>query len=191
MNSKKWKDHLLSSGVPLEHSVVEILKGHQLVPPREHKYERTDETGIRKLFSIDVHASKIFLATNLWLELFIECKYRHNGTAWVFAPDSYDWFFGRSFRDAFMVLDDFSFDTLDKDMPNKFASKYPLCSKGIEILKDGANPKSIEQSVQQLRFGSASKVADCIENQVMGLLGEKAPIFVLVPIIAQRLSCGG
>ena len=63
--------------MPLEYSVIQTLEKLGIRVPREYKYERINETGVPTLFSIDVHATEIDALRNLWLELFIECKYRH------------------------------------------------------------------------------------------------------------------
>jgi hypothetical protein len=46
MTSKTWKDHLLSSGVPLEHTVAKALRSLGLMDVSEYKYVRSDEAGI-------------------------------------------------------------------------------------------------------------------------------------------------
>lgn|SRR3989338_624949 len=184
MSKKSWKDYLLSSGMPLEYSVIQTLEKLGIRVPREYKYERINETGVPTLFSIDVHATEIDALRNLWLELFIECKYRHEGTRWVFTPEEYHEFFRPTFRDTFVIIDALETNRqVDVDLLNQFSGRYLLCGKGVELLAQDANPKSIEQCVQQLRFGLVDKVIDCIIHQADGLLGRPTPVFVLVPII--------
>lgn len=183
MSKKTWKDHLLSSGVPLEHSVIRILERLE-VRPCEYKYERINTEGLATIFSVDVYASDVDAKRNSWLELFVECKYRHDGTYWVFTPSSYNSFFGPTFRDVFVLLD--AFDTerqIDTHLLNSFAEHYPLSSKAIELLPDGSNPKTIKQAINQLRYAVINKTLDGIVHQVEELLGSPTPIFVLVPIV--------
>src|SRR5437879_2998035 len=77
MSQKTWKDHLLSSGLPLEQSVIGVLQTLGVNRPREYRYERLNEQGILTEFSIDVFASRMYEHA-LVLELLIECKYRHD-----------------------------------------------------------------------------------------------------------------
>jgi hypothetical protein len=184
MAQKNWKDHLLSSGLPLEYSVSRIIEELVNWQPGEFKYERKDPEGIAKVFSVDVHSSHIDTERNFWLEALVECKYRHDGTRWIFTPREYDPLFGRDFNDLFVTLDQCCTDReLNKDFVNKFRSRYPLCGKGIELLPGDANPKTIEQAVQQLRYAVIAKSLNAIVHQVDNLLGTPPPLFVIVPII--------
>lgn len=89
MSERIWKDHLLSSGTPLEYSVLRALADLGVIDPTEHRYQRVNEHGITTEFSIDVLDRDIDTVRNLWLEMFIECKYRHDSTRWVFTPVDY------------------------------------------------------------------------------------------------------
>src|SRR3990172_413536 len=147
MTKRTWKDHLLSSGLPLEQSVIQSLRKLDILDPREYKYERINEAGIPTLFSVDIHATRM---GPVWLELFIECKYRHDGTRWVFTPDEFNFGRDEAFQDMFILLDTFAGGySVDRNLINRQFKKDDLCRKGIEILRDDANPKSIEQSIQQ------------------------------------------
>ena len=157
MTDKKiWKDHFLSSGVPLEFSIINKLKNFDLIAPKEYKYMRTNESGVLSQFSVDIHTTHIDVSRNLWLEVFLECKYRHDGTKWVFTPTEQDIIMPR-YEDLAVTLD--QYDTkrkLNTHAIASFSNEYSLCGKGIEILKDSSNPKSIEQAVQQLQYSIAS-----------------------------------
>jgi hypothetical protein len=180
-SKKNWKDHLLSSGVPLEYSVGRVFEKLGMWQPKEFRYERRDADGILKVFSVDVHTTD---KDNFWVDSLVECKYRHDGTKWVFTPMEYEYFFGPNFCDLFVTLDQCCIDRkVNLEVLGKAGDRYPLCGKAIEILPDGANPKSIEQAVQQLRYAVVAKVASSIEHQVDELLGKPTPIFVIVPII--------
>ena len=187
MSEKSWKDHLLSSGVPLEHTVEQVLKRIGFLNPREHKYVRADELGVPTVFSVDVHAERIRHDRDLWLELLIECKYRHPGKRWVFAPESYEEIWGPAFQDAFVFLDQTSVPRqFATGVLDKFAENYPLCKRGVELLQDGKqNEKSIRQAVEQVRFGVVDRVAEALKFQI-GNRQRNAPanpLYVIVPII--------
>lgn len=184
MSKKGWKDHLLSSGLPLEYSVIRIFEELGIRDPAEYSYERKSAEGVTQVFSVDVHSVHIDTPRNLWVETLVECKYRHDGTKWVFVPQDYGEFFGPAFADLFVTLDQCCPERrLDRSILSKFEEKYSLCGKGIELLPEDGNPKSIEQAVQQLRYAVVAKAMDDIEHQVGRLLGPRTPIFVIVPII--------
>ena len=179
--SKNWKDHLLSSGLPLEQSVIGVLQTLGIDRPREFRYERVNEQGVLTGFSIDVFASQMYDHC-LVLELLIECKHRHDGVRWVFIPDDFAEYWGPSFEDAFVILDNLCGPTVDRDALNRHEGIYQLCYKGTEILEKDANPKSIEQCIQQLRYAVLENSIDTLRTQV----DEDYPLdhaFVQVPII--------
>jgi hypothetical protein len=183
---KSWKDLLLSSGVPLEHSVEQVLRRLEFHNPREHKYVRADETGAPTVFSVDVRAPRIYADRGLWLDLLIECKYRHPGTRWVFAPQEYDDFlFGPFLRDSFIFLDQTDISRqFEAGVFDKFSDKYPLCKRGIELLPKESNPKTIKQAVEQLRYGVVDRIAEALAYQLStGERDTRNPLFLLVPII--------
>jgi hypothetical protein len=180
-NQKKtWKDHLLSSGLPLEQSVANTLESLGIMDPREYKYERTNENGIPTVFSVDLRASVV---GNLWIDFFIECKYRHDNTKWIFTPNEYTIWRDNSFSDAFIRLDSLTRSKINHSYINKFSEGYPLCGKGVELINNDANPKSIEQAIQQLKYALVEETADMLIHQTDDLLGTKPPVFVAVPII--------
>lgn len=184
MTEKDWKHVLLSSGLPLEYSVNRVFQELGAWRPREFKYERKDDSGAQRIFSVDIHASKIDSVRNIWLETLVECKYRHQGTKWVFSPLEYETMFGPDFDDLFVTLDQCCKDRkFNTGFLASFRHFYPLCGKGMELLPADRNPKSIEQAVQQLRYAVVAKAIDCIQLQVNGLLGERTPLFVTVPVI--------
>jgi hypothetical protein len=185
MSRKTWKDHLLASGVPLEHSVARIFEELGLRHPKEFRYERKNEVGIPQVFSVDIHSAHIDKERNFWLETLVECKYRHDGTKWVFTPRDYEASFGPKFAQLFVTLDQCCPDrVLDREAYTKFEDKYPLCEKGIELLPEDANPKTIEQAVRQLRYAVVANTVSAFSAQRSGALNNPGvPIFVIVPIV--------
>lgn len=181
--AKSWKEVFLSSGIPLEYSVSRVLEELEGWGPSEFRYEREDANGITRVFSVDVHSSHIDTQRNVWLETLVECKYRHDGTRWVFTPRQYE-LMSEDFGDLFVTLDHCCPERkLNRAHVSGFRGEYALCGKGIELLPGEANPKTIEQAVQQLRHAVVAKASDAIVHQVDGLLGQPTPLFVIVPII--------
>jgi hypothetical protein len=184
---KTWKDHLLSSGVPLEYSVIRIFEELGIRDPGEYRYERKMADGLAQVFSVDVYAKKTDIQRMLYVECLVECKYRHDGTNWVFLPREYGELFrnGPNFADLFVTMDQCCINRkFDRSALEKFEDTYPLCARGIELLPEDANPKSIEQAVQQLRYAVVAKAIDAIEWQIFWGDGEgPEPIYVIIPII--------
>ena len=188
MSKKTWKDHLLSSGLPLEYSVIRIFEELGIRNPGEFRYERKTPDGLSQVFSVDVHAVKSDRDRDLHLECLVECKYRHDGTNWVFIPRQYGEVFlsGPSFADLFVTLDQCCIERkFDRSVLEKFEETYPLCVRGVELLPDDANPKTIEQAVQQLRYAVVAKAIDAIESQLflLDVATGVTPMYVIVPII--------
>ncbi len=181
---KTWKDHLLSSGVPLEYSVARIFEDLGMQGSEEFRYERKNEAGISQVFSVDIGSTQIDLDRNFWFETLVECKYRHDGTRWVFTPSDYVDLRGPEFAELFVKLDIFCADRkFDSEAFNKFEGKYPLCEKGIELLPDKDNPKGIEQAIFQLRYAVVAKAISSLVHQKGGGLGRRDPLFLIVPIV--------
>jgi hypothetical protein len=180
--AKSWKDLLLSTGLPLEHDVKRYLELHGCIASHEYTYLKRDEQGYEKQFSYDIDAA--YIRNENFLELMVECKYRHPTVNWVFTPDTFegpDEVYPNAFLHPFDHFVSTSFPFAG-DFPRSLA---PCCSKGVELTSDGANDKAITQALSQLAFGFAPKLASAIEHQVLRLLGSNSNmIFFHVPIIA-------
>jgi hypothetical protein len=177
--AKSWKDALLATGLPLEHDVKKYLESRGCVARYEYSYLKHDEQRVEKQFSYDLDAA--YIRSPHFVDLMVECKYRHASVSWVFTPDQYG---GPDevYPNAFLHPQD---HFLDRKFP--FPSEFPrhlapCCSKGIELTSEGANPKAIAQALSQLAFGMAPQVMEAIETQVFRHLpGDH--IFYHVPII--------
>jgi hypothetical protein len=170
--------------MPLEYSVARMFQQFVNWQPGEFQYERKDAEGVPRIFSVDVHSSHIDSKRNFWLEALVECKYRYEGTRWIFTPRDYEPLLGHDFGDLYVTLDQCCPDRqLNRSLLAEFRDNYPLCGKGIEILPTESNPKTIEQAVQQLRYAVVAKAIDAIVHQLDELLGKPTPLLVVVPII--------
>lgn len=180
---KDWKDFLLSSGLPLEYAVRRALAGEHLGEPAEFSYFRTNETGQTAEFSVDLHSLLIEPKEyKYFAEFFIECKYRYDTVRWVFTPDSANQL-RYGLGGVFQWIDSDSEWQVNFGSLDSARSPYGLCGKGIELLPDGPNPKSIRQAVDQLRYAFASFAADALMHQVQHLLGRQSPLFAYLPVI--------
>jgi hypothetical protein len=182
-NNNKWKDLFLSSGIPLEYLIRDTLKEFDFDVPSEYHYFRRNEYGQELLFSIDIHATKLIEPQNLYLEFFIECKYRHDSVKWIFTPEHYE-LLGPKFRDLFITLDQLNRKLkIEGNQINKFSSNYALCGKGIEVQTKSTNPEGIRKGISQLKHGLAHEIIDCLRHQLYKWLGNEENCFVLIPIL--------
>src|ERR1700746_376127 len=81
------------------------LRGARVAAPQRVSIRTKNEAGIPQVFSVDIHSAHIDKERNFWLETLVECKYRHDGTKWVFTPFSYEAPFGAEFAQVFITLD--------------------------------------------------------------------------------------
>lgn len=182
----KWKDHLLKSGLPLEYEVKQLLDKKGCVSTMEYSYLRQNQQNSSVEFSYDIDSS--YIKRGYFLDLMIECKYRHESTKWFFLPEEYggmDEIEPTSFlnpNDHFTEKNKFPFKSSIPEFPLTLG---PLCSKGVELTSDGQNPKTISQSIAQLSFAMGDKIFSGMRHQVDPVLkthfGET--IFCNVPII--------
>lgn len=182
--SAKWKSYLLKSSLPLEYSVTKALLEIGFSRPREFRYDRPNELGTTKTFSIDLRGTLNLNSDRVRLEAFIECKYRDPTTDWIFLPESFAHKDSVDFVDTFVVLDQLNEAWLvDRELVNSFSGKYFACGKGIEITTGGANPKSITQAIHQLKYSMIQSVKEAMIDQLDDFLGNTKLIHVLVPIV--------
>ena len=183
VSKKSWKDALLSSGVPLEYSVAQILNAFEVGPQREYQYIRPNENGIPTQFSIDQHAY-LLPTMDHHLELFVECKYRRQGTQWIFAPQPFGFDDESSFEQVFVNLDALSdVGRIDDSAIGRFSDMYQCATKGIEIHDSQAKPQSIERAITQLKYAVSAEIRECLWHQCDHLLGSRSPIFTLLPVL--------
>lgn len=179
----KWKDYLLKSGIPLEYEIFNYLDSKQCQSYFEFSYLRENEEKKTTEFSYDIDSS--YIKPPHWIDLMIECKYRHESTKWLFLPAEY----GGSDEigySSFMHPNDY-FNSKNKSFfqcqfPLPFA---PLCSKGIEITSDGQNPKTITQAIMQLSYAISEKIAYGFYHQTDEILLKhyNGVVFYNIPVI--------
>jgi len=188
MSGKTWKDHLLSSGLPLEHSVTQALGKLSMVDPREFRYTRANEQGVQTTFSVDVHAECLVHQPNIWLELFVECKYRHESTNWIFTPSDYAPFAGPEFAELFVSLvTPGCARKMNRGLLNRYAEKYALCGKGVELFSNDSTHATIERALSQVRYAIPNRAAAGLNSLTRSMNSStdvsRPPTVVLVPMI--------
>lgn len=178
--SKPWQQALLSSGLPFENDLRVFLAAKGCVTNFEYSYLKPDETAIEREFSYDLDAS--YIKGGYFVNFMVECKYRHPGARWIFAPDEYGGADEFGPNDFLHVIDDFMSGKFPfgKRFPRHLA---PLCNKGVELLSDGTNEKTITQALSQLAYGLAPQIASSIDHQANRWLASDQ-IFCHVPVVA-------
>ena len=177
--SKKWKDFLLKSSIPLEYEVKQLLDKYGCVSNYEFTYLRPDENEVVNEFSYDIDAS--YIKGRHFFELMIECKYRDLSTNWIFIPDNYG---GMDEIEHYSFINpNDHFTQENKFLRLDYEPLAPLCGKGIEINSNGQNPKTITQAINQLSYAMAEKVISGMEHQIEKLLTTSEIIFYNIPII--------
>jgi hypothetical protein len=90
-NKCKWKNRLLSSGIPLEYDVAKEFVSKGFAIDADYSYARSDQ-GFEKDFSVDLRASAYPPVTNpnevkANLNILAECKFRSIEKKWLFLPE--------------------------------------------------------------------------------------------------------
>jgi hypothetical protein len=185
MSAKPWKDALLATGQPLEHSTTRILAEFDLAPPREYGYI-PNENGIATEFSVDLHTSQMGIDRDIpcWADYLIECKYRREGTRWIFTPEEHEGVLGPRLKDTLVILDALADEyRVDRNYLESFSHSYTFCSRGCEIIDKERNLVTIEQAVSLLKYAVPNLAADAMEHQIRHLLGSQSPIFIIASIL--------
>jgi len=182
--NNSWKEHLLKSGIPLEFEIKRFLDSKGCVSNFEYTYLRANEAEIPTEFSYDI--SSTYILKHHFIDLMIECKYRHESTKWVFLPEEYggpDEIGHTSFMHKNSHFNrNAGYSRFISEHPLQFA---PLCSKGIELNTDGPNPKTITQAINQLSYAMAERIVDGMHHQTDIVLSEHfgGTDFYNIPII--------
>jgi len=176
-----WKEHLLKSGIPLEFEVKKYLESKGCISNFEYTYLRNNESQHPTEFSYDIDSS--YIKGHHFVDLMIECKYRHESTKWVFLPEEYGGPDEIGFTDFMHKNSHFS--TAKRVYDNHPLAFAPLCSKGIELTSDGPNPKTITQAVTQLSYAMADRIVNGMHHQIDVVLGEHfgGTDFYNIPIV--------
>lgn len=185
-NKTAWKDHLLKSGLPLEFEIKKFLDEKGCISNMERTYLRSNEASITTEFSYDIESS--YIKGEHFIDLMVECKYRHDSVRWVFLPETYHSIDEIRHTDFMHPVDHFNTHPFHYfEFPLSFG---PLCSKGIELTNEGANPKTITQAVTQLAYAMAEKVTNAVHHQTDEVLSTnfKSTTFYNIPIIVTTAS---
>jgi hypothetical protein len=138
--------------------VAKLLVARGFAVTADFPYERRAE-GATKEFTVDVHARTMAvylkrLGMHCDLELLVECKFRHAGIAWLFAPDP-------NIPDSSSATSGYALRAVDAfsmwflhDEPREVGYSLPLGYKGLEIDTNTGNvhDSEIRHGIAQLQF---------------------------------------
>ncbi len=181
--SNKWKSKLLSSSVPMEYEVAQLLVSNGFSVDSEFSYSRND-AGVLKDFSIDLLATQYITSDidNILAvtELLVECKYRHYNNIWLFFEDTNEgemspFTLGHTIR----AIDDFSWKFFPANCTTSFDEAATFCMKGIEIDTSNGNvyDSEIKHGLMQLQYGLPRLITDRVGFEIKHPENENNPFF--------------
>lgn len=195
MADTKWKDHLLKSSLPLEHSVAELLATQQWYVWGQYSYARKNEKGIEIDFSADIHAGREYSSKTHWLanlEVLVECKYSSPGVKWIFLPYPET---AEIFSGVTKVFDQAANKRITDRKPLEAIEEgIDYCIRGIALHDSGFDENAIHRGAYQLRY-AMPRIAertysyhshdwhdeDMAVTFACAILVTNAPIFCLKP----------
>lgn len=181
--SNKWKSKLLSSSVPMEYEVAQILVERGFSTDVDFSYTRID-SGLEKDFSVDLLATSYLTNKSddihAVIELLVECKYRHPSNKWLFFEDpdggSFSPFtLGHTLR----AVDDFSWQFFPANATVAFDKNSCFCIKGVEvdISSGGVHDSEIRHGLLQLQYALPRLLTDRISFEIYHPEDQNNPFF--------------
>lgn len=181
--SNKWKSKLLSSSVPMEYEVAQILVSKDFSTDVDFSYTRVD-SGLEKDFSVDLRANSYITNKNdviqAVIELLVECKYRHPSNKWLFFEDPNDSGFSPfTLGHTLRAVDDFSWQFFPRNATVSFDKNNCFCIKGVEvdISSGGVHDSEIRHGLLQLQYALPRLLTDRISFEIHHPEDENTPFF--------------
>lgn len=183
----KWKDKLLSSGLPLELEVGQRIAEKNFFIDFDYSYMRLDEKD-EKEFSVDISAGAFFPLSDkekikAELELITECKYRNPNISWLFIqdinPKNYELI---STKGVLKKVDEFS--NIHSRLKIDIGLILKTCQKGIEINKSTGevHDRGIHHGINQLTYCLPTILMNHISKRISSSKKDYYPLF-LCPIL--------
>lgn len=168
-----WKTHLLRTSVPLEHEAARILTAHNFSVSADYAYSRFDGA-LQKEFTVDVRAITSFdiegsLLRQCMLDVLVECKYRVDGTRWLFLPRPSSTTEG--LHNVIQAVDVLSPWHVHDQWWHDAASTAEICYAGVEV----GTTSSYDEAPQKAR---------AFESQLRH--GARQLQYALPPLLAHR-----
>jgi hypothetical protein len=177
--SNKWKSKLLSSSVPMEYEVAQILVEKDFSTDVDFSYTRMD-SGLEKDFSVDLRATSYINDIQAVIELLVECKYRHPSNKWLFFEDPNDGDFSRfTLGYTLRAVDGFSWRFFPANATVAFDKNNCFCIKGVEVdtFNGGVHDSEIRHGLLQLQYALPRLLTDRISFEIYHPEDENSPFF--------------
>src|SRR6266567_3230633 len=149
--TKKWKDGLLRSSLPLEQLVAEVFVDRKFYVTGEYAYLRPNETGVETEFSVDLEAFDLLPQKGgSWgkLSCLVECKYSYPGTSWIFAPHLN---LENIWAGPITYCQELCTQRIDPRDLNLFDQNLVYCHSGIELHPNGdVNNQRVARALYQI-----------------------------------------
>ncbi|NLH79078.1 MAG: hypothetical protein GX465_18830 [Acidobacteria bacterium] len=176
------KEKLLSSGLPLEYSVLKALAdvGQNVPDPSEYRFSRTKENGQTDEFSVDLRLRCLsYHDDSLFLDLLVECKHRHDGVSWVFSPVD----------EGIMEV---PFPQIGPARPvlsptpsvlERSIESWPRCFKGVEVGCESSSAKGFVEGAYQLSFAALHVAIERLQSIAILPPSELSPAVILPALV--------
>lgn len=193
MTETNWKYQLLKSSLPIEHIVSSMLSELNFYSWGEFAYNRIDEQGNEKEFTVDLNCFYELAPEDNHaglLNLLIECKYSSEEIKWIFLPQPIKSEVAGScigFHDG--LTGKF---LSDKRQIYNFDSSFSDCIRGIALKNGSFDPTPISKATNQLRYTLPNLLANNLEDLLSashsedlnilfyaGIVVTNAPLYVL------------
>lgn len=177
---KTWKDHLLRSGLPLEHEVARILAKERMSVTADFSFVRRDGL-ITKEWSVDLEATWYGETKNNGLKyevlFLIECKYRSDDKVMLFVEDPN--------LDTSPITLGGTINSFDHFTPfhvtsipfSELESEFRFVYKGTELHSGGAVDEDLRHAIQQLRYATPAFLRENIDFNISNHAEDILPIF--------------
>lgn len=187
--SRKWKDALLMSSMPLEFEAARLLAREGFAINSDFRYG-FHEGELRRDAAIDLHARlRIGLSegdeAGVPLELLVDCIHRSPHAAGLFLPDLNPEGIspaapGRTLR----MVDQFSPFVIAPDAAIRFDRDIPLCYKGMEVdLETGEVDEGVfRQGLWRLQNPQPRLLSENVQFQLAGPRHLNRP-FLFCPVL--------
>jgi len=184
MVSKKWKNGLLSSSLPLEYQAARLLAHRGFWVDPDYAYTR-EGSGVVNEFSVDIYAFDFYPFTDpdrveSQLVLLVECKHRNPKRNWLFLRDPHPGESPLGSNTAVTLFDVFSPWRVSRKPLQSFNKLLALAYKGVEVDIDSGDvfDAELRRGLLQLQFALPRAVASCTRDALLGHLDDNKPFFI-------------
>lgn len=172
----KWKSHLLSTGIPLEHEIYQVLDQRNFFVRPEYEYTRLSE-GQDKDFSVDIDAtfySEIEDRIRYQVNTLIECKYRsRDKTILVFEDANEN--LRATLGCTIACIDELDSRHWRKSHVYDFERGLPFIFNAVEVSEGGAHSNELRRGFNQLLYAAPEYLPDHLQFSLDGHVVDVTP----------------